>query len=113
MDAFKYVELLNHAKNKPAFSEDRFRIRGRGKDLTTDQTRTTMWNATMAGGVAGIWGYLGTETGKSRSYPNKEQLLTYSKFFKDRAHKTSQPLNSISNINLNAQRFMKYLHHGI
>ncbi len=81
-----YRDLLDHAASKPAFSEDRFRVRGGGrtKDPTLDESRLMIWEATMAGGVAGIWGYLGTEDGVSRSYPNADQMLCYSKFWKNR-----------------------------
>ena len=53
---------------KPVFSEDRFRIRernARSKDFTLDMTRRALWNSTMAGGVANIFGNLSGPDWKS------------------------------------------------
>jgi hypothetical protein len=89
-DYDKYVETITERPFKPSFSEDRFRIRnqGRSKDFAQDgsDSRTTMWNAGMAGGVAGIWGNLWDLTGSARKsdpYPNKDQIKTYATFFVD------------------------------
>lgn len=80
-----YVQHITKANNLtkgiPSISEDRFRIRGRSKDATPDQTRDMLWWATLAGGVGGIWGYLGSESGTSRKYPNADELKTYSTFW--------------------------------
>ncbi|MFP4143832.1 MAG: DUF5060 domain-containing protein [Phycisphaeraceae bacterium] len=73
---------------KPVMSEDRFRVRNRAKDYTPEETRRGLWQATMAGGVANIWGNLRREDGtiidhdvKSLTYPNREQIKTWSTFF--------------------------------
>ncbi|MCP4114324.1 MAG: CRTAC1 family protein [Desulfobacteraceae bacterium] len=91
-----YRAILDHAVSKPAFSEDRFRVRGgnRSKDPTLNESRLMIWEATMAGGVAGIWGYLDNEEGVSRSYPNADQMLCYSKFWKNRFLKDMECDNS-------------------
>ncbi|NBC11367.1 MAG: hypothetical protein GVY24_06470, partial [Planctomycetes bacterium] len=92
--------------NKPVMSEDRFRVRGfdgHGKDFTYDDTRRTLWIATMAGGAANIFGNL-TKTGGltvsgndggSLPYPDgtlgypagttevQQQIKTWSTFFND------------------------------
>ncbi len=94
-DAF--VQMLDYAGSKPAFSGDRFRVRGRAKDPSPEESLHIIWDATMAGGVAGIWGYLGSEEGISRSYPNAEQLLCYSTFWKNRFLKDLERDNSGTN----------------
>lgn len=57
-----YRRMLNDWPDKPAFAEDRFRIRDvnryRDKDYNEVMTRRGLWHATMAGGVANIWGHL-------------------------------------------------------
>jgi hypothetical protein len=85
-----YVRTIEQ-RDKPAFSEDRFRVRDvrahRGKDYTPEMTRRGMWHSMMAGGVANIWGYLlGADRpeGRSGSYPNAAQLQTCSLFFAER-----------------------------
>lgn len=77
---------------KPVFFEDRFRVRKDvypEKDYSLEMTRKGLWHSTMAGGAANIWGYLLVDTGRgiSAPYPNKDQLLTYSKFFRYRFKK--------------------------
>lgn len=84
-----YVATIERRPNKPAFSEDRFRIRdeGREKDYTPDDTRRGLWRSTMAGGVANIWGNLldgGSHERGSAPYPNKAQIRSYADFFKTR-----------------------------
>lgn len=86
-DYEKHVETIEKRPDKPSFSEDRFRIRGRGKDYTMQETRRGLWHATMAGGVANIWGNLKTGRrpgGGSLIYPRPEWIKTYSVFFKNR-----------------------------
>ncbi|MFN3650879.1 MAG: DUF5060 domain-containing protein [Armatimonadota bacterium] len=85
-----YVEALEkRSPGKPVFMEDRFRVRVNvypEKDYDLDMTRRGMWHSTMAGGAANIWAYLinAPKDGSSGLYPNREQLLTYSRFWKDR-----------------------------
>ena len=90
---YDYIDHLNNANGRPAFSEDRFRL---GQDhaykaYTMDMTRRGMWHSTLAGGVANIWGNLtvdatdinmGLKT--SQNYPNPEQIKTYSDFWNGR-----------------------------
>lgn len=92
-DYERYVETIEARPNKPAFSEDRFRVRDIGdpKDYTFDDTRRGLWRSTMAGGVANIWGnILGDAAAANQGlavsapYPNAEQLRASSLFFKER-----------------------------
>lgn len=87
-----YVRTIDQRPNKPSFSEDRFRIRdeGRPKDYTMEETRRGLWHATMAGGIANIWGNLLTAPQANNSiitsapYPNPEMIKTYALFWQDR-----------------------------
>lgn len=88
-----YLSIYQNSKNKPVFSEDRFRIRNRTqfapKDYTEELTIKGLWHSTMAGGVANIWGNLALPDGKnnarhSQPYQNKEALKTYHAFFFDK-----------------------------
>lgn len=87
-----YANHLVYANGRPAFSEDRFRIRedGQLKDYTMEETRRGLWHATLAGGVANIWGNLSGDdsandgSGTSLDYPNPEQIKTWSLFWADR-----------------------------
>jgi hypothetical protein len=89
-DYRKYVEMLDLRPGKPAFAEDRFRVRDPSpypeKDYDLDRTRRGLWQSTMAGGVANIWGYMipSADEGGSRPFPNREQIRTYARFFHDR-----------------------------
>ncbi|MBD3322091.1 MAG: hypothetical protein GF350_13415 [Chitinivibrionales bacterium] len=93
-----YRRMIKHLGSKPSFSEDRFRIRGRTKDVDPELTRRMLWWATMAGGVAGIWGNLGSETGTSKAYPNKDLILCYNTFWRrnNRFLKDMEVDNSLS-----------------
>ncbi len=87
-----YTAALDALPGKPVMSEDRFRIRNppRSKDYTPDETRQGLWNSTMAGGVANIWGNLtngGSHATGSAPYPNEDQIKTYSLFFENRFKK--------------------------
>jgi hypothetical protein len=86
-DYNKYVETIERRPEKPAFSEDRFRVRneGRSKDYNMEETRRGLWHSTMVGGVANIWGNLiGSAGHYSIAYPNPEQIKTWSTFFAPR-----------------------------
>jgi len=84
---------------KPIFFEDRFRVRINvypKKDYDLEMTRRGLWDSTMAGGAANIWGNIlvpkdhdlsSKITDISNTYPNKEQLLTYASFWKNRFKK--------------------------
>jgi hypothetical protein len=93
-----YVAALEAIPGKPAMSEDRFRIRGKypNKDYTEELTRRGLYDSTMAGGVANIWGYLkkpdgGYESGgMSFDYPHPEWIKTYSTFFFGRGRFVAQ-----------------------
>ena len=92
-----YLKTLTKRPGKPAFSEDRFRVRGKypKKDYTAEETRRGLYHSTMACGVANIWGFLKRPNGGYESggvtfdYPNVAELKTYSVFFnrKDRLRK--------------------------
>ena len=89
-----YLAALKHRPSKPAFSEDRFRIRWPSrypeKDYDEEMTRRGLWHSTMAGGVANIWGNLlngGSGAGGSAPYPHPEWMKTYAAFFTNRFFK--------------------------
>jgi hypothetical protein len=94
----EYVEVMNATTSEgkaldiPQFSEDRFRVRGRTKDYTEQETRRGMWHSMMAGGVANIWGNLranGNDSGgASAPYTGDtpEQLRTWKTFWFDKNH---------------------------
>ncbi|MBK8972068.1 MAG: DUF5060 domain-containing protein [Hahellaceae bacterium] len=90
-----YVRTLKTVPGKPAFSEDRFRIREGytldDKDYGPDEVRRGLYRSTMAGGVANIWGYLMGEYAEANSaivssgdFPNREEINRWSRFFKTR-----------------------------
>ncbi len=81
-----YDDYRNHleaANNRPAFSEDRFRIRTPSrypdKDYNPDLTLRGLWNSAIAGGVANIWGHQPKGSQFSEPYPNKDAIKTYSR----------------------------------
>jgi len=87
-----YVKAIDQYPDKPTFLEDRFRVRKNvypDKDYDFDMTRRGLWHSTMAGGAANIWGNLlnPRPDGMSNPYPNKNQILTWSRFWKDRFQK--------------------------
>lgn len=79
-----YRRHIDKAKGRPAFSEDRFRIRPSGqhgyKNYNFEMTRRGLWHSLFAGGVANIWGYQKGDQAFSSPYPNKDQLLIYRQF---------------------------------
>ena len=84
-----YVKAIQQYPDKPTFLEDRFRVRKNvypDKDYDFDMTRRGLWHSTMAGGAANIWGNLldPRPDGMSHPYPNKHQILTWSRFWKNR-----------------------------
>ncbi len=84
-----YVAALEARKEKPSFSEDRFRIRQssiyKDKDYNEVMTRRGLWHSAMAGGVANIWGYMiGAPSAASLPYPHKEWIKTNALFFQTR-----------------------------
>lgn len=80
-----YRDHLEKSNQRPAFSEDRFRIWGSGhaRDYNSDQTRQGLWLSAIAGGVANIWGHQPADQAFSASYPNKEEIKTYSQFIEN------------------------------
>lgn len=87
-----YVKGLEQYPDKPIMFEDRFRVRVNvypEKDYDLDMTRRGLWHSIMAGGAANIWGNLlnPRPDGMSHPYPNKEQILTWSRFWKTRFKK--------------------------
>jgi hypothetical protein len=76
-----YRDHIKFAGGKPAFSEDRFRVRQPSrypdKDYDFDMTRRGLWHSALAGGVANIWGYKPEGKTYSEPYPNKAAIHTY------------------------------------
>jgi hypothetical protein len=87
-----YAAAIDARPDRPAFSEDRFRVRGsHDKDYTEEMTRRGLYHSTLAGGVANIWGYLledgiggDPDQGFSHEYPHPEWIKTNASFFADR-----------------------------
>jgi hypothetical protein len=79
-----YRDHLEKSNNRPAFSEDRFRIRTPSpypeKDYDPELTRQGLWYAAIAGGVANIWGHQPRGKEFSEPYPNQDAIKTYSTF---------------------------------
>jgi hypothetical protein len=79
-----YRNHLEEANGRPAFSEDRFRIRTPSrypeKDYDPALTLRGLWNSALAGGVANIWGHQPEGEQFSEPYPNKDAIKTYSHF---------------------------------
>jgi len=97
-----YVKAIRQYPDKPTFFEDRFRIRRNvypKKDYDCEMTRRGLWWSTMAGGAGNIWGNLlnSPQNDISRPYPNKNQILTWSRFWKNRFNKKMVPDNSLTN----------------
>lgn len=92
-----YRAALAANPNKPVFSEDRFRIRRPSpypdKDYTESLTRRGLWNSTLAGGVANIWGNL---TNPNHTYTHKEWIQTWAHFFESRFRKDLTPANKLT-----------------
>lgn len=82
-----YARTIRARQDKPAFSEDRFRIRPNSrypeKDYDEERTRRGLWHSAMAGGVANIWGNLVDGPG-SAPYPHPEWFRSYASFFNRR-----------------------------
>jgi len=100
-DYDSYVMAIDQYPGKPTFLEDRFRVRKNvypDKDYDFSMTRRGLWHSTMAGGAANIWGNLlnPRPDGMSHPYPNKEQILTWSRFWKNRFQKELVRDNSIT-----------------
>jgi hypothetical protein len=93
-----YVAALEAIPGKPVMSEDRFRIRGRSKDYSMEQTRRGLWQSAMAGGVANIWGNLRPEAteGGSSPYERREWIRTCATFFGCRFRRDLVRDNSIT-----------------
>ena len=91
----QYVDDLEFSPNQPVLEADRFRVREQDpfgpKDYTPAMVRRGLWHATMAGGVANVWGYLLTDDGTSidqdrgsMPFPNAEEVATYHQFWFER-----------------------------
>lgn len=99
-----YRDHLANANGRPAFSEDRFRMRQShpDKDYNMDMTRHGLWHSTLAGGVANIWGNLNGDTssnngsGTSLNYPNPEQIRTWADFWHGRFRRGMSPCNNLT-----------------
>jgi hypothetical protein len=90
-----YRDHLEVADGRPAFSEDRFRIRTPtrypAKDYNPELTRRGLWQSAIAGGVANIWGHQPEGAKFSEPYPNKEAIKTYSTFIEKTFTVAMQP----------------------
>ncbi len=81
-----YTKTID-ARDKPALSEDRFRIRDskthEAKDYTEVDVRKGMWISTMAGGVGNIWGNVLNVAQENGSLPfeHPEWSRTWADFF--------------------------------
>jgi len=82
---------LDQEINKPHSLDERFW----SDRLNMDQQHRSLWAFTMAGGASAIWAW-DTPGGVSTSYPNPEQLHTYSKFWKDRFLKEIVRANNLT-----------------
>jgi hypothetical protein len=97
-----YVAAIDARPSKPAFSEDRFRIledTSSDRHFTADQTRRLLWQSTMAGGIANIFGNLtngGSHADGSAPYPNADQIKTYATFFAERFTADLQRCNTLT-----------------
>ena len=90
----QYIDIIFIHPDRPSFSEDRFRIRGKyDKDYTMKEIRRGLWQSAMAGGVANIWGNLLSSTTNnmvdgnlfgSEPFSKPEWIKTYSTFFENR-----------------------------
>ena len=91
---YSLLPVMELRTDKPVISEDCFRIRNSVryayKDYTMLETRRGLWQATMAGGIGGIWGNLLTSPDgyASAPYPNPEQIKTYARFWEKRLLKS-------------------------
>lgn len=109
-----YRQTIAARPDRPAFSEDRFRIRdgGLAKDYTLDETRRGLWHSLMAGGVANIWGNLAggrdSDFG-SLPYPNVAQIKTYAIFAHSYFRKDLVPCSGSSSACLSASDGSRYL----
>lgn len=89
-DYAQFVAAIEARPGKPTFSEDRFRILSdpaAARHFSPDEIRRTLWRATMAGGVAAIYGNLqdGRASGDgSAPFPNRDQIKTVERFFEQR-----------------------------
>ncbi len=95
-----YVAALQALPGQPVMSEDRFRIRtGRypEKDYSEELTRRGLYDSTMAGGVANIWG-THPDLSPGGVFRNKDQIKTYSIFFHDKGRFLADmaPANELS-----------------
>ncbi|MGB7085955.1 MAG: hypothetical protein WBD47_10400, partial [Phormidesmis sp.] len=94
-----YRDHLSEADGRPAFSEDRFRIRVPSrypeKDYDFELTRRGLWHSAMAGGVANIWGYKPEDKEFSEPYSNREAIATYSRFIDDTFSVQMEPDNDL------------------
>ena len=102
-DYNRYVTAINDRSHKPSFSEDRFRVDAGfpPKDYSYEQTRRSMWQSAMAGGIANIWGNMqfskgGTYNTGSFAYPNKNELKIYSNYIESHFRSDFDTCSSLS-----------------
>ncbi len=88
--------LIDYAAGRPVWLTRRFTwMRDNVWDVNT--TRRALWQFTMAGGVGAIWGHFppGSSPYKEGNY-DKEQMTTYSNFWRDRFLLEMEPANDLS-----------------
>jgi hypothetical protein len=95
-----YLAAMQASSGRPVMSEDRFRIRKGvypNKDYSEELTRRGLYNSTLAGGVANIWG-TDPQHSPGAVYRNRNQLKTYFVFFhgKRRFLRDMRPENHFS-----------------
>jgi len=84
-----YLAALEANPDEPVFSEDRFRVLESSdrKHYSLQEVRRGLWQSTLAGGVANIWGYLmegGSHELGSAPFPNRGQIRAHFEFMRGR-----------------------------
>jgi|GEM_PF-1188614 len=96
-----YLASLEALPGQPVMSEDRFRYRNRPdykwKDYDEEKIRKGLYQSTMAGGVANIWG-ISPEINEGGKFVHKNWVKTYAIFFdqKNRFLKDMVPTSKFS-----------------
>jgi len=93
-----FLDDANHLTSKPNFSEDRFRSLGTStnrRNLSFDWMNEAVWQSTISGQFANIWGNLAPEDSSvwrdrneglspSLPFPNKMVFRTHQNYFRNR-----------------------------
>jgi ferric-dicitrate binding protein FerR (iron transport regulator) len=89
------IKNMESDKTRPHLYEERHAYL-RNENLSMDGTRRFLWNCTMAGGMGCWWGFFSGKIGSDPPYPNPEQLLCASRFWKGRFLLDMQPDNAVT-----------------